>query len=468
MGQYGITGWSGGARVPLTYNLRAGQMRGMGRVNVFPNNTYVNNNYYGSNYDYGCNCNSNSTPGWMNWMMGIGLGGSLLGGILGMFAKKDDSAEGAGGDKKTTEASKELSKLEQAQNAIKGLGKEYSVKSDADGNITFEFKTKDGHVYSGKTLGELNQAVYDAINKPATTEVKPENTEKPEKAETPEEELEDGDFTSAIDEKLGTSSQIKGKVSINPDTREVNIEDTTNTYTYAKGSRTIEYKGKQYTVYSLKGATNNKTGKAVPTTEQEYILINGQLVQPKDCKELKGLGTGSTPPPDETPTVKGAKTSKATSKKSNSAKADTAKPETKKAETFKASYTVSMRSGNKCTLKIDKNGNYRYFDKSGKEISEAEFQKQTGKTGKATMDKINNQQRAKNPDKTAYTANLTITAGKHPTATFKDKNGQVHTFTGKSSGVSFYAGTRQKAQIENLRQQIKAAGFTNVNLVEVK
>ena len=127
-----------------------------------------------------------------------------------------------------------------------------------------------------------------------------------------------------------------------------------------------------------------------------------------------------------------------------------------------------MRSGNKCTLKIDQSGKYRYFDKSGKEISEAEFQKQTGKTGKATMDKINNQQRAKNPDKTAYTANLTITAGKHPTATFKDKNGQVHTFTGKSSGVSFYAGTKQKAQIENLRQQIKAAGFTNVNLVEVK
>lgn len=296
MGQYGITGWSGGARVPLTYNLRAGQMRGMGRVNVFPNNTYVNNNFYGSNYDYGCSCNSNSTPGWMNWMMGIGLGGSLLGGILGMFAKKDDSTEGAGGDKKTTEASKELSKLEQAQNAIKGLGKEYSVKSDADGNITFEYTAKDGNRYSGKTLGELNQAILDAANKPAKTEVKPENTEKPEKAETPEEELEDGSFTSAIDEKLGTSSQIKGKVSINPDTREVNIEDTTNTYTYAKGTRTIEYKGKQYTVYSLKGATNNKTGKAVPTTEQEYILINGQLVQPKDCKELKGLGTGSTPP----------------------------------------------------------------------------------------------------------------------------------------------------------------------------
>lgn len=297
MGQYGITGWSGGARVPLTYNLRAGQMRGMGRVNVFPNNTYVNNNFYGSNYDYGCNCNSNSTPGWMNWMMGIGLGGSLLGGILGMFAKKDDSAEGAGGDKKTTETPKELSKLEQAQNSIKGLGKEYSVKSDADGNITFEFKTKDGHVYSGKTLGELNQAVYDAINKPATTEVKPENTEKPEKAETPEEELEDGKITSVIDQELGASSEITGEVSKNKATGEINIKGKTNTYTYEKTNKKITYNGQEYTVYSLKGATNNKTGKAVPTTEQEYILINGQLVQPIGCKGLKGLGSGSIAPP---------------------------------------------------------------------------------------------------------------------------------------------------------------------------
>jgi len=44
-----------------------------------------------------------------------------------------------------------------------------------------------------------------------------------------------------------------------------------------------------------------------------------------------------------------------------------------------------MSSGNKCSLKVDQKGNYHYFDKSGKEISEAEFQKQTGKTGKATV-----------------------------------------------------------------------------------
>ena len=91
------------------------------------------------------------------------------------------------------------------------------------------------------------------------------------------------------------------------------------------------------------------------------------------------------PPPDETPTVKGSKTSKATSKKSNSEGAGGVKQETKKAETYKASYTVSMSSGNKCTLKIAQDGNYHYFDKSGKEISEAEFQKQTGKTGKVAV-----------------------------------------------------------------------------------
>ena len=301
MGQYGITGWSSGARVPLTYNLKAGQMRGMGRSYIFPNNTYVNNNFYGSNYDCGCNCNSNSTPGWMNWMMGIGLGSSLLGGILGMFAKKDDSAEGAGGSEKTTETSKEttkeLSKQEQARKTLDSIGltkKEgYEVFADEDGNVIYRYTDPNDpkNTREAKNLAELLNIGKNTTPK---TEVKPKNSEK---AETSEEELEDGSFTSAIDEKLGTSSQIKGRVSINPDTREVNIEDTTNTYTYAKGSRTIEYKGKQYTVYSLTGATNNKTGKAVSTTEQEYILINGQLVQPKDCKGLKGLGTGSTPPP---------------------------------------------------------------------------------------------------------------------------------------------------------------------------
>ena len=34
MSNYGVNGWSGGVRQSLTYNLKAGQMRGMGRVNA--------------------------------------------------------------------------------------------------------------------------------------------------------------------------------------------------------------------------------------------------------------------------------------------------------------------------------------------------------------------------------------------------------------------------------------------------
>ena len=187
MGQYGITGWSGGARVPLTYNLRAGQMRGMGRVNVFPNNTYVNNNFYGSNYDCGCNCNSNSTPGWMNWMMGIGLGGSLLGGILGMFAKKDDSTEGAGGSEKTTETSKEttkeLTKQEQARKTLDSIGltkKEgYEVFADEDGNVIYRYTDPNDpkNTREAKNLAELLNIGKNITPK---TEVKPKNTEKAE------------------------------------------------------------------------------------------------------------------------------------------------------------------------------------------------------------------------------------------------------------------------------------------------
>lgn len=302
MSNYGVNGWSGGVRQSLTYNLKAGQMRGMGRVNVFPSNTTViNNNIFGNScgmYDNCCD-GSDGMSGFTKTMLGIGMGTSILGTILGFFGigGGGGKSEGAGGTEKPKETPKETpkepSKLEQAQNAIKGLGKEYSVSIDADGNITYKYTDKNGNEYTGKTLGELNQAILDGKNKP--TEVKPESkpdetSVKPSEPET--QELKDGTFTSAIDEALGSRSKIKGEVTNNTDGT-VSIKGTNNTYTYEKGKKTVTYNGKSYTVYSLKGATNNKTGKAVPTIAQEYILINGQLVQPKDCKELAGLGTGS-------------------------------------------------------------------------------------------------------------------------------------------------------------------------------
>ena len=116
MGNYGITGWSGGGRQSLTYNLKAGQFRGMGRVNVFPSRTtIINNNIIGGGYGMydSHQCCNNSTPKWMNWMMGIGIGSTLLGGILSMFGiGGGNQVEGAGGKEPETRTEDEPSAKE--------------------------------------------------------------------------------------------------------------------------------------------------------------------------------------------------------------------------------------------------------------------------------------------------------------------------------------------------------------------
>ncbi len=306
MSNYGITGWSGGPRQSLTHNLRAGQFRGMGRTNIFPSTTVVNNNFFGNGYgiydDCCCN-NNNSTPSWMNWMMGIGLGTSLLGNILCMFGIGGggggvSDTEGGGGTE-TPKETKEVKASNEKQDEFAGLKVLYPDGKFA--KIGDKYRCNiDNQSFEADSIVDLDKQLKEALNKKPET-VKPKtdaSSVKPSESET--QELKDGTFTSAIDEAIGSKSQIKGKVTNNPDGT-VSIADTNNTYTYEKGTKTVTYKGKSYTVYSLKGATNNKTGKAVPTTEQEYILINGQLLQPKDCPELAGLGTGSigksTPPP---------------------------------------------------------------------------------------------------------------------------------------------------------------------------
>lgn len=194
MSNYGITGWSGGPRQSLTHNLRAGQFRGMGRTNIFPSTTVVNNNFFGNGYgiydDCCCN-NNNSTPSWMNWMMGIGLGTSLLGNILGMFGigggggGVSDTEGGGGSEKstKTTKETKEVSKLEQAQNSLNTLGftkeKGYNVWQDPDGNLVYTLTDKDGKEYKAKTFHELqNMANTKKSAQPATTTTAKDTTAK--------------------------------------------------------------------------------------------------------------------------------------------------------------------------------------------------------------------------------------------------------------------------------------------------
>lgn len=312
MSNYGVNGWSGGVRQSLTYNLKAGQMRGMGRVNVFPSNTTViNNNIFGNScgmYDNCCD-GSDGMSGFTKTMLGIGMGTSILGTILGFFGigGGGGKSEGAGGTE-TPKETKEVKASNEKQDEFAGLKVLYPDGKFAKIGDKYRCNIGD-QSFEADSIVDLDKQLKAALNKKPET-VKPENKPSEVKPETdassvkpsePEtQELQDGKFVSAIDEALGSRSKIKGEVTNNTDGT-VSIRGTNNTYTYEKGNKTVTYNGKSYTVYSLKGATNNKTGKAVPTTKQEYILINGQLVQPKDCKELAGLGTGSidksAPPP---------------------------------------------------------------------------------------------------------------------------------------------------------------------------
>ena len=297
MSNYGVNGWSGGGRQSLTYNLRAGQMRGMGRVNLFPSNTtIINNNIFGNScgmYDNCCD-GSDGMSGFTKTMFGIGMGTSILGTILGFFGigGGGGKSEGAGGTE-TPKETKEVKASNEKQDEFAGLKVLYPDGKFAKIGDKYRCNIGD-QSFEADSIVDLDKQLKAALNKKPETvkpESKPDETSvKPSEPET--QELKDGTFTSAIDEALGSRSKIKGEVTNNTDGT-VSIRGTNNTYTYEKGKKTVTYNGKSYTVYSLKGATNNKTGKAVPTTEQEYILINGQLVQPKDCKELAGLGTGS-------------------------------------------------------------------------------------------------------------------------------------------------------------------------------
>ena len=304
MSNYGVNGWSGGVRQSLTYNLKAGQMRGMGRVNVFPSNTtIINNNIFGNScgmYDNCCD-GSDGMSGFTKTMLGIGMGTSILGTILGFFGigGGGGKSEGAGGTE-TPKETKEVKASNEKQDEFAGLKVLYPDGKFAKIGDKYRCNIGD-QSFEADSIVDLDKQLKAALNKKPET-VKPENKPSEVKPETdassvkpsePEtQELKDGTFTSAIDEALGSRSKIKGEVTNNTDGT-VSIKGTNNTYTYEKGNKTVTYNGKSYTVYSLKGATNNKTGKAVPTTKQEYIIINGQLVQPKDCKELDGLGTGS-------------------------------------------------------------------------------------------------------------------------------------------------------------------------------
>lgn len=217
MGIYDITGWSGGGRRPINYGLKAGQFRGMGRVNVFPSSTtIVNNNIIGGggcySNSYDCGCNNGGSNKFMNWMLGIGVGSTLLGGILSMFGiGGGQKTEGAGGKEekaevKKEETPKEPSKLDQARKTLDSLGMTkdngYTVSVDEDGKITYHYN-KDGIDVEADNITDL----IDKINKAKNKDNTPPLDEVDEKVETPAETPEDIQTGSGNGNKPNTATR---------------------------------------------------------------------------------------------------------------------------------------------------------------------------------------------------------------------------------------------------------------------
>lgn len=179
MGNYGITGWSGGGRRPITNNLRAGQFRQMGVPRNVSSNIFINNNfgcagsYNGTYFDGCCGYNDGGMSKFEKWMMGLGISGGLLGGILGAFGKGKSEGAGDTGETKTDEFAglKELYKNEKY--TFSKVGNDYCCNTGDD-------------IITAPTIEELNQKLIDLKNKPTqqSTTTAPATTTTPAEAET--------------------------------------------------------------------------------------------------------------------------------------------------------------------------------------------------------------------------------------------------------------------------------------------
>ncbi len=181
MGNYGITGWSGGGRRPITNNLRAGQFRQMGVPRNVSSNIFINNNfgcmgsYNGAYFDGCCGNNDSGMSKFEKWMMGLGISGGFLGGILGAFGKGKSEGAGDTGETKTDEFAglKELYKNDKF--TFSKVGNDYCCNT-GNGIIT------------APSIEELNKKLMELKNK-STQTTKETSTTTPATTTTPKETL---------------------------------------------------------------------------------------------------------------------------------------------------------------------------------------------------------------------------------------------------------------------------------------
>lgn len=341
MSNYGITGWSGGGRRPITNNLRAGQFRQMGVPRNVSSNIFINNNFgcmgsYNDAYFDGCCGNNDSGMSkFEKWMLGLGIGGGFLGCILGAFGK--GKSEGAGDTGETTDKAK-TDEFAQLKNLYKDdkytfakIGDKYICKM---GNDEVE----------GSSIEDLHaqiKAKRQAAQQPATqtTQETPATTTTPAETETGHKladfNWENFDVTKLTDDQTGPlTMQAKNDTSVSED-HGSNV-DAPKTITVSRNGKTYKFelvddKSKiSSDGHPMYKCTSNGKGLSENQIQEYYLKPDGEFYQ---NKQTAGYGTalgrnlpsstegaGSS---DETPT----RTAKpAQSKPSSSAKPATAKP----------------------------------------------------------------------------------------------------------------------------------------------
>ena len=264
MGYYGITGWSGGGRRPINYGLKAGQFR-MTKYNIPQNTTIINNNISiddyrgGYKYNYFDNqCYNNSTPSWLNWMMGIGLGTSLLGSILSLFGGNRTEAGAQETGTNPADTNPRATGQEQ-QGEFDGLKQLYPDGSFSKIGDTY-YALIDGVRYESNTIDGLLDEIPSGQTAVQTPEAK-------DRDETPElTALEQAYQSNDVDNYAPVKFEENNLANI--------FKNISGVFDYGKDSNGREIGDFENAKADLQGKTEFKKGDIIQIGGKNYKILN--------------------------------------------------------------------------------------------------------------------------------------------------------------------------------------------------
>ena len=268
VGFYDITGFHTTGRQRLSQGLMAGHLRSQ-RTSVFPSKTVINNNIFTGGYaDYGCydSHSCDSTPKWMNWLMGGGMIASVLGGIFGA-----NKTEGAGGGSDKPAADTPASDNSNLKEDIKALQTQFpDAKLSALSNNTI--------LCNGTKCKDIDEALKilnktpDKTSNPVNLENNPNKAKKTENSENSEKSAANND---------GKTEVTAPEVNTDPVINAANVHKTTGVVKKAKNTgsspagwyratKDLKDNVKGITIENLKNAQKN--GKSAATYVLEQVL----------------------------------------------------------------------------------------------------------------------------------------------------------------------------------------------------